>query len=119
LRVESTDRIKKLPLKKKIIKLIGRLTFMFFFKATGLLKPWSVNFFGSLCGTAFYNVSARYRRIAIKNLTAVYRNEKSEAEIKPIAKQVFVHFARAAFEFFYVISLSREQIDNLVDFEGF
>lgn len=119
MRIESTERIKNLPLKKKIIKLIGRGTFWFFFKATGLLRPWSVGIFGSMLGTAFYNASARYRKIAIKNLSAVYKDEKSEAEIKSIAKQVFIHFTRAALEFFYVISLNREQIDNLVDFEGY
>jgi len=54
----------------------------------------------------------------LKNLTAVYGAEKSRQEIVCIAKEVFRHFTRGALEFFHLLSLSREQVDAMVDIEG-
>ena len=113
-----TARINKLPPKKRLIKFIGRATFWCMQRTAGLLRPWSVKFFGNSLGSIFYVASRRYRVVALNNLRAAYRNEKSEAEIKSIAKQVFRHFTRGAFEFFYLLSLSREQVDELIDLEG-
>lgn len=74
--------------------------------------------FGGALGSIFYTVSARYRKVALKNLTAAYGHEKTDREIKQIAKQVFKHFARASLEFFYVLSLNPGQIDALIELEG-
>ncbi len=73
---------------------------------------------GNAIGSAFYAVSARHRNIALKNLRAAFSNEKSEAEIEAIARELFRHFTREAFQFFYLLSLSREQVDALIDIEG-
>lgn len=84
----------------------------------GLLRPWSVRVIGNSLGSLFYVLSSRYRKVALKNLRAAYGHEKSETEIRKIAKQVFRHFTRGAVEFFYFLSLSREQIDSMIDCEG-
>jgi KDO2-lipid IV(A) lauroyltransferase len=42
----------------------------------------------------------------------------SDAEIASIAQEVFRHFAREALQFFYVVSLSREQVDAAVELVG-
>ena len=42
----------------------------------------------------------------------------TDAKIREIAKDVFRHFTRGAVEFFYLLSLSREKIDGMIDFEG-
>lgn len=83
-----------------------------------LWRPWSVRLAGNTLGVMFYYASSRYRKVALKNLRAVYGQDKTEAETIAIAKGVFRHFSRAALEFFSVLSLSREQVSALIDIEG-
>ncbi|MHB9035282.1 MAG: lysophospholipid acyltransferase family protein [Armatimonadota bacterium] len=113
----STSRISKLPPKKRLIKLVGRIAFVVMTRAAGLLRPWSVKLIGNGLGSAMYCLSSRYRNVALKNLRTVYRDEKSDAEIRLIAKDVFRHFSRGALEFFYLLSLTRDQIDAMIDLE--
>jgi Kdo2-lipid IVA lauroyltransferase/acyltransferase len=113
----STERIKQLPLKKRGIKLIGRITFWCMAKISGFLRPWSVSLIGENLGSLFYILSRRYRRIAIKNLHSAFP-EKSDPEVRSMAKQVFRHFTRGAIEFFYLLSLSKEQVNAMIDVEG-
>lgn len=87
-------------------------------RTAGLLRPWSVRAIGNCLGSLFYVLSARYRKVALTNLRAAFGTEKSEAELRKIAKQVFRHFARGAVEFFYLLSLSREQIGAMIDLDG-
>jgi Kdo2-lipid IVA lauroyltransferase/acyltransferase len=114
----STARTKRLPPKKRAIKLLGRVTFRVLSASAGLLCPWSVRVIGNCLGSAFYRCSKRYRDVALKNLRAAYADEMSEAEIESTAREVFRHFAREALQFFYVLSLSREQIDAAVELVG-
>lgn len=87
-------------------------------RAAGLLRPWSVKLAGDALGAAFFACSKRYRNVALSNLRAAFGAEKSEEEIGLIARQVFRHFTRGAMEFFQVLSLTREQVDAMVDLEG-
>lgn len=87
-------------------------------RVAGLFRPWSVERFGSGLGMLMYCLSSRYRNVALKNLRTVYGREKSEAEIRSIAKDVFRHFARAAVEFFYLLSLTKDQISAMIDIDG-
>ena len=118
MQIGSTARTKRLPPSKRLIKLIGRATFWCLQRSARLLRPWSVRLLGGALGSIFYTFSARYRTVALKNLTAAYGHEKTDREIKRIAKRVFKHFSRAALEFFYVLSLKPDQIDALIDLEG-
>jgi KDO2-lipid IV(A) lauroyltransferase len=113
-----TARAKKLPPAKKFIKLIGRITFGWMFIAASLLRPWSVKLLGNSLGIFFFGISRRYRMGAIKNLRNAFGDQKTEAEIQKIAKDVFKHFMRGAFEFFYLLSLTRDQIDAMIDMAG-
>lgn len=115
---ESTARIQRLSPKKRLIKMIGRVTFLVMTKVSGLLRPWSVRAIGNCLGSLFYIVSSRYRNVALANLRMAFGQEKNEIEIQSIAKQVFRHFARGAVEFFYLLSLKREQVDMMIDLEG-
>lgn len=87
-------------------------------RLAGLLRPWSVKLMGNAIGSLFYFTSRRYRGVALKNLKAAFGHEKSQTEIVTIAKQVFRHFTRGAFEFFYLLSLSSKQIDAMIGVEG-
>lgn len=113
----STARISRLPLRKRAIKLVGRVTFLLMTKTSSLLRPWSIRAIGNCLGSLFFALSARYRNVALNNLRAAFGDEKSEADIRKIAKQVFRHFTREALQFFHLLSLSREQIDAMVEFE--
>lgn len=110
-----TARIKRLPPRKRAIKLLGRVTFWFMATTAGLLRPWSVRAIGNCLGSLYYRCSKRYREVALKNLRAAYGGE---ADIEPIAREVFRHFTREALQFFYVLSLNREQIDSAVELVG-
>lgn len=118
MRIKSTARIKRLPPHKRLIKLVGRATFWVFLRVSGLLRPWSVRLMGNALGSVFYYLSRRYRGVAQKNLRAVYGGEKSERELQRMAKEVFRHFSRESLEFFRLLSLSREQIDKMVEMES-
>ena len=83
-----------------------------------MLRPWIVNVLGNSLGLLFYYVSKRYRRIALANLTAAFSGEKSPAEIASLAREVFKHFARESLQFFRLVSLTREEIDRLVEVVG-
>jgi len=87
-------------------------------RIAGLLRPWSVRAIGNGLGSLFYACSSRYRKVALANLRAAFAGDKSESEIRKIAKQVYRHFARGAVEFFYLLALSPEQIDAMIDLEG-
>jgi len=69
-------------------------------------------------GGLFYAVSRRRREVTLNNLRMAYKGEKNEAEIVEIAREVFRHFTREAFQFFYLLALSREKIDAMVDVSG-
>ena len=115
---QSTDRIRRLSPKKRLVKLIGRITFSCMSRASSLLRPWSVELIGNSLGSLFYVLSKRYRKVALKNLRAAFANEKTDAEIRSIAKEVFKHFARGSLEFFRLLSLTPEQIGEMIEFEG-
>lgn len=114
----TQSKSRQLPPVKRLIKLIGRITFSCMFRLSGLLRPWSVRALGNSLGSAFYIASCRYRKITLKNLRAVYAGEMTDAKIRGIAKDVFRHFTRGAVEFFYLLSLKRETIDGMIDLEG-
>ena len=114
----STARSRRLPPVKRFIKLIGRITFIIMTRCAGLLRPWSINLLGSTLGSLFYVASKRYRNVALKNLRSVYGGEKSEEEIRGIAKDVFKHFTRGAFEFFRFLALDKKQISELIEMQG-
>lgn len=86
--------------------------------SAGLLRPWSIRLLGNALGSAFYRASKRYRNISHKNLKIAFGDQITEPEIKRISISAFHHFTRAAFEFFYLLSLKREQVDKLIDIEG-
>ncbi|MGC8862088.1 MAG: lysophospholipid acyltransferase family protein [Armatimonadota bacterium] len=112
-----TERARRLPPAKKLIKLVGRLTFWWLSLTGGLLRPWSIRLIGNFLGSAFYLISGRYRGIALSNLRAAFP-DKTEREAKDVAREVFRHFAREALQFFRLMSLSRAEIDALVETEG-
>lgn len=108
----------KPSLTKRGKMLAGRLAFLFL---TGLASvvPFPVaQRMGAALGDFIYYASSRYRKVAIRNLTAAYDGKMSASDIRSTARQVFRHFARGAVEFFYLLKLKPEELDRLVDLSG-
>jgi KDO2-lipid IV(A) lauroyltransferase len=58
------------------------------------------------------------RRRTIKHLSLVYGQEKSAAEIKKLARRVFIHFATAAADLIRMPVILKQGIDKLVTASG-
>lgn len=83
-----------------------------------LLRPWSISLLGGALGSLFYSLSGRYRGVALRNLRRAYNGEMSEAQVKRTARQVFRHFTRGGLEFFYLLSLPKRRIEDMMNVEG-
>jgi KDO2-lipid IV(A) lauroyltransferase len=68
-------------------------------------------------GKLAYVIVARQRNKALENLRFAFGQEKSEAEIRVLARRVFEHLAMTAAEVLQFPKLSREKINRLVDAE--
>ena len=65
----------------------------------------------------FYHLSSKHRLIALHNLKCAYP-EKSMDDLIKIAKGAYRNLGIVAAEFFQIPSLTRENIRDLVEFEG-
>jgi KDO2-lipid IV(A) lauroyltransferase len=74
-----------------------------------------------LCGTAlgylFYLFDGKHRRVASENLAAAFPR-RTAAERQAIVRAMFAHFGRLLFEFLKFSTLSPEQIQSRVEFDG-
>lgn len=65
-----------------------------------------------------FPLARRIRNKTIKHLTMAYGKEKSHAEIKTIAKDVFLHFFTASADFIRLPAMLRQGINKFVTVEG-
>ncbi|MGC9976838.1 MAG: lysophospholipid acyltransferase family protein, partial [Syntrophales bacterium] len=65
----------------------------------------------------FYHLSVKHRLIALSNLRRAYP-EKDMEEITRIAKGFYRHLAIVAAEFFELPSITKQNLDEWVEFEG-
>lgn len=89
-----------------------------FAAAFALLRrtPWRPALaFGTALGTLGYHVSARFRRVADKNLQIAYGDTLTERQRHALVKRVFQHFTRAALvEFLKGADLTLDEMRQLV-----
>lgn len=71
-----------------------------------------------LLGRLGFILASGPRRRAIKHLTMVYGQEKNSAEIKNLARRVFIHFATVAGDFVRMPIIIRKGINSLVTTSG-
>jgi len=69
-------------------------------------------------GTIGYKVLGSYRRIALENLRSVFGNEKTEAEIRSIARKAFENLAMIAVEMVKFPRINSSNIDKYVRMEN-
>jgi len=93
---------------------LGRLTAFNFH-----ILPLSVGLFiARAAGDIAFCVLAKYRRIAIENLREAFGNDKSEAEIRAIARKVFENVAMIAVEMIRFPKINASNIDSYVRMEN-
>ncbi|MBX2970889.1 MAG: lysophospholipid acyltransferase family protein [Cyclobacteriaceae bacterium] len=91
---KRSKKFKKIRRKIRYPLILGLVRFMIFISRLFPRKTW-LALCGFLGGMAFH-VASRSRKLATKHLKMAYGKEKSEAEIKAIAKQVFVMMGKNA-----------------------
>ncbi len=94
----------------KVESLAGTAALRAFGAAAARAPERRVKPLGRAVGRLVWRLSARHRRIALKNLRNVYGHEKSESELQDLARRVFEHFGQVAVEFFWLRHQSQETI---------
>lgn len=104
----------KFKLRRYYIYYAGRcLAFIFY------LLPIRISLnIGSFFGAVAFHVAARYRRIAMDNLTMVFGDKKSSEEIKRIGICVFRNLAKNAVELVNLPKINKENIGKFVKIEN-
>ncbi len=98
-------------------KISHRFEFILFWCLTQIMRLFSARMADRLAvilGKAAYHVLTSRRRIALDNLRRAFKDEKTEAEYRKIAKTVFVNMARSIVEFIRMPLLSKEKIMEIV-----
>ena len=102
---------------KKIIRKFYYLLVLFFSKSVRLLSLRSAVKMGGLLGAVGYHLVGKARAITEDNLRKAFP-EKSEDEIRNIAKEVFINQGKNAFEVFYYPRLTKDRLKNLISIEN-
>jgi len=85
-----------------------------------LILPYKISvFLGGLCGVLAYATLVKYKNITIDNLRSVFAHEKSEREIRQIAKDVFRNIGITATECLSLRKLTKKKILKLVKEKNF
>ncbi len=74
---------------------------------------------GAYLGTVVHRIDRRHRLIALENLRAAFKTEKSEAELAQILRGVYQNIGRSAFEALRLGIMSPEEIKARTEIEGF
>ena len=80
------------------------------------IKVWL--FMGRCFGLLFYFLDSRHRSIALTNLQFALGNEKSEKEIRFLARKNFQEFSMIAHEWVRLKNINKKKLRNLIYVEG-
>jgi len=100
-------KIKKL---RKSVKYLLIITFIKFILLIVKIFPWTwTSYFCAQLGKLAYYLVKGERLKTIRNLTVAYGSEKSKAEIKQMAKEVFENLGRSAAEAAFKMRLTNKE----------
>jgi KDO2-lipid IV(A) lauroyltransferase len=112
--------MKLFPIKERI-KVLAYLSYLFL-KGFGLLVNLLPEKFslwvGRQLGNVMYYLDLEHRKVAIQNLHVAFGEEKSEEEIRSIAKKSFQNLGMSAVEFFRLPETDVGEFKKKVDIEG-
>ena len=89
-----------------------------FFIVLGLIPRPLSRRCGNVIGQVWYLVDRRRRNIAMDNLHRAFANEKSEKEIRRLAKKVFGNISQILFEVGWALRLSHDEFGRYFHIEG-
>jgi Kdo2-lipid IVA lauroyltransferase/acyltransferase len=83
-----------------------------------LLPEGTALWFGRQLGRSAFHLDREHPRVALQNLMLAFGHEKSEEEIRTIAKRTFQHLGMTAIEFFRIPGMDLETFRERVTVEG-
>ena len=89
--------------------------------STELLAKLSLPFvfsLGKFLGTSVYYLSGKYRRLVIRNLTIAFEGEKSEKEIRALARNHFSTLGANLLSSFKLARMSKEEVHARIQWEN-
>ncbi|MEN6372777.1 MAG: lysophospholipid acyltransferase family protein [Armatimonadota bacterium] len=104
-------------LRKRLEFLGGRIAAWVFLRFSSRLNKSNIGRWGRRLGDFMFLMSRRYRRVAIKNLTAAYPEWSSE-KVRATARNTCRHFAKGMLEFLHILHLPPEELDAWIDLDG-
>jgi KDO2-lipid IV(A) lauroyltransferase len=103
--------------KRKAQGKAGKLAMLVLSRLSKYLTPARIDRYGAKLGNLIYIASKRYRRVVLRNLAAAYPGWGAE-KVRRVGRETFRHFARGTLEFFHLLNLTPEQVDESVEIEG-
>lgn len=83
------------------------------------LIPRKYSFYvSSVIGEIFFILDGRHRKVALDNLTHAYGHEKSPAEIRKLAKNVFKHLSQNLLELGWSQWMDAKQLSKYIHVDG-
>lgn len=104
----------KFKFRRYYLYYLGRVAIFFL----SYLPPKIGLFISGKLGLLAYLILQKYRKITIGNLQLAFGSEKTEEELKRIAKTVFENLGKNAFEFIRSPRINSRNIDRLVEIEN-
>lgn len=87
------------------------------FKLSPKLTPKRIEKWGNRLGGLWFLLMKRYRLVSIRNLTNAFP-EWGPEKVREVAKESCRQFARGGLEFFYLLHLSKEDLDKWITIDG-
>jgi Kdo2-lipid IVA lauroyltransferase/acyltransferase len=98
--------------------MVQKLFYSILSKCFQIIPLSSALFIGRRLGDIAYSFLRIRRKVVIKNLTMVFSPDKSNKEIKQIAKRTYQNFGMTLIEFIRLPTLTPEYIKKYIRFEG-
>lgn len=88
-----------------------------FLRLSNRLNQSRIDHWGKSLGNFMFLASRRYRKVAIKNLTAAFP-DWSKDQVRETARNTCRHFAKGMLEFLHILHMPKEDLDSWIDLEG-
>lgn len=104
-------------IRKSVINAIGRSSMKLVYRLSNRFNLKRIEKWGNRLGDLMYFGSARYRGVAVRNLTNAFP-DWTLRQVQQTARETCRAFTRGGLEFFYLLHLSKEDMGKLITIEG-
>ncbi|MCP4161522.1 MAG: lysophospholipid acyltransferase family protein [Deltaproteobacteria bacterium] len=88
------------------------------FYVLGLIPFKIRNLICYFIGTLWFYVDRRHRKVALKNMSRVYGDKKTDKEVLNLARSVFIELPKIIFEAGWSLRLKKDSLPNFFKVEG-